>query len=222
MKTAERILVTSLALFNQHGEPNVTSVDIAMELDISPGNLYYHFKGKEIIVSALFELYQKQMTQLLNASIGRELSVEEFFYYVYLILEKIHLFQFFYRSPADLADKYPDIHKGFVKLIATQEAVIERQIRQFADNQQFNAGAAQQSQLVEVFSLVFSQSTNFYMLKGIDESHQVYRSLAMILAACLPYLSIDSEELLNLQAAVAEHAMGGLVDDSVRQALQEN
>ena len=57
MKTAERVLATSLELFNYHGESSVTSVDIANEMDISPGNLYYHFKGKELIVDALFDIH---------------------------------------------------------------------------------------------------------------------------------------------------------------------
>jgi len=45
LKTADRILETACALFNEEGEHNVSASDIAIALDISPGNLYYHFKG---------------------------------------------------------------------------------------------------------------------------------------------------------------------------------
>ncbi|WP_309676508.1 TetR/AcrR family transcriptional regulator, partial [Pseudomonas sp.] len=50
MKTRDRILECALQLFNQKGEPNVSTMEVANEMGISPGNLYYHFHGKEPLI----------------------------------------------------------------------------------------------------------------------------------------------------------------------------
>jgi len=52
--TRERILQTSLALFNALGLAAVSTHRIAAELEMSPGNLHYHFKTKASIVERLF------------------------------------------------------------------------------------------------------------------------------------------------------------------------
>ena len=46
-RTAERILEVTLELFNRFGEPNVSTTLISAELNISPGNLYYHYPAKD-------------------------------------------------------------------------------------------------------------------------------------------------------------------------------
>jgi AcrR family transcriptional regulator len=55
MKTKERILVVSAELFNSFGATEVTTNDIAKDLKMSPGNLYFHYKNKEQIIREIFK-----------------------------------------------------------------------------------------------------------------------------------------------------------------------
>lgn len=59
MKTKERILITSIDLFNRSGVVAVTTNHIAKAMDISPGNLYFHYDNKEQILSELFKRMAK-------------------------------------------------------------------------------------------------------------------------------------------------------------------
>lgn len=52
--TKDRILDAALVLFNERGTDTVTTNHIAEALEMSPGNLYYHYRNKAEIVRALF------------------------------------------------------------------------------------------------------------------------------------------------------------------------
>ncbi len=58
--TKLKILSKARQLFNERGISNISLRDIAKELNISVGNLQYHFKKREDIIEALyFELVEK-------------------------------------------------------------------------------------------------------------------------------------------------------------------
>ena len=55
MSTKDKILDKSLELFNNQGVHNVGVRDVARALEMSPGNMSYHFPKKEDVILALME-----------------------------------------------------------------------------------------------------------------------------------------------------------------------
>jgi len=103
-RTAERILETTLGLFNRFGEPNVSTTLISNELNISPGNLYYHYPAKEELVTALFNRYEASLHQLLETAPGVQ-DVEDAWFFMHSLFELVWQYRFLYRDLNDLLSK---------------------------------------------------------------------------------------------------------------------
>ncbi|GAA0350405.1 TetR/AcrR family transcriptional regulator [Bowmanella denitrificans] len=202
-KTAQRILFTSLELFNTHGESAVTSVDIAMELDISPGNLYYHFKGKEVIVLALFELYREQMHPLLIAP-QQTLELDEFFYFLHLLLDVNLTFRFLYRNPVDLLEKYPGLVKPFRLLLKQQDQRLEDCLNQFIGQGLLSLEPSDVPLMLQQLGLVFSQAGNYALLKAQELDAQAFEQQCMrnMLFLLRPYMQIEPGAWQDFQQTV--------------------
>ena len=65
--TKQRILEAAIRLFNMDGIANVRLQQIADETGISVGNLAYHFKNKEAIVTSVYESLFEEFSQILSA-----------------------------------------------------------------------------------------------------------------------------------------------------------
>lgn len=122
VKTRDRILKTSLALFNAEGEAQVSTVDIAAVLGISPGNLYYHFKGKEAIIEALFDDFETELRQVLSAPIEKPLSLEDNWIFIYIIFEEINDFRFFYEGMSSILERCASLRPRLARLLALKKS----------------------------------------------------------------------------------------------------
>ncbi|TDT40310.1 TetR family transcriptional regulator [Halospina denitrificans] len=98
MKTRDRILQTSLQLFNEQGERNVTTNHIAAELGISPGNLYYHFRNKTDIIYSLFIQYRALVDRYLRVPRDRTLTIEDQMFYLESVFDGLWYYRFFHRD----------------------------------------------------------------------------------------------------------------------------
>jgi AcrR family transcriptional regulator len=103
-RTAERILEVTLDLFNRFGEPNVSTTLISAELNISPGNLYYHYPAKDELINALFDRYERALGELLAAA-GDVRDVEDAWFFLHTLFELIWQYRFLYRDLNDLLSK---------------------------------------------------------------------------------------------------------------------
>ena len=103
-RTAERILEVTLELFNRFGEPNVSTTLISAELNISPGNLYYHYPAKDELINPLFDRFETALNELLNASDGVR-DVEDAWFFMHSLFELIWQYRFLYRDLNDLLSK---------------------------------------------------------------------------------------------------------------------
>lgn len=72
-KTKDKILQTSIELFNRSGVVAVTTNHIAKNLKMSPGNLYFHFRNKEEIIRELFRQSCEETYSLWRAPKGAKL-----------------------------------------------------------------------------------------------------------------------------------------------------
>jgi len=190
MKTRDRILHVSLALFNEEGEPHTTTVDIANVLDISPGNLYYHFRGKDVIIAELFEQYERGLSEILSAPLDKPLSVEDNWFYLYVVFEEMYNYRFLYRNLSDLLDRYPDMKKRFRRLLKLKHAAISAVWATLSRESVVSTGEEESAALVNNMVLLLNYWLNYDHLQHDQRPpalliHQgVYQLMSMI----APYL----------------------------------
>ncbi|MEO6169060.1 MAG: TetR/AcrR family transcriptional regulator [Chitinophagales bacterium] len=102
MKTKERILNTALKLFNREGVDAVTVRHIAAKMNISHGNLCYHYPNKNLVIFDLYLCLVKEFNELMaglqKTAIDLSLvlasnnhSFDTFYKYRFLFLDFTHI-----------------------------------------------------------------------------------------------------------------------------------
>ena len=205
--TRHRILVTSLLLFNEQGVPRTTINDIADEIDISPGNLHYHFRKKSDIVDALTAEFQADARKVLHPPESEILSLDDFWWFLHHLLELKGAYRFMLTDTEVLADEYPKVARVLRHFARGVNAMFEIYVIGLARNGLLNLdmeavrGVARNLAVIALMSERFDELTDLRQ-DADDAAISVARSLFSLLK---PFANAETaRELEELATHYAE------------------
>jgi len=119
MSTRDLILDVALVLLNERGESIVTSVDLANEMNISPGNLYYHFKGKEQVVEELYaQFHARVLIALQEITSQARGDTKETLASLTVVSDILQQFKFISQDLLGLYERYPSLRESLRKILS--------------------------------------------------------------------------------------------------------
>ena len=131
MKRKDIILQTALQMFNESNTQAVTTNHIAKEMDISPGNLHYHYKNREEIIRILYTQMREKMTLSVDELPKniRELNVHQ-----KILIEVQWEYKFFFREILFLLSRDVKLKKLYIEDNLAHRARIKIVMQHFIAN----------------------------------------------------------------------------------------
>jgi len=186
-RTRARILAEGLRLFNERGEAHVTTGMIAAELDMSPGNLYYHFRNKDQIVEQLFTRFEERIEvqqpragaaprEALRGPAPREAPwgpevIEDLWLYLHLMFEGIWEYRFLYRNLDDLVSRNRRLRERFNRIIDRKSETVIALCAELVRARVMAATPGQIRALANNVLVVATYWLNYQALRGGRRAH---------------------------------------------------
>lgn len=199
-QTRERILATSLLLFNRFGAPHVTTADIAGEMNISPGNLYYHFRNKDQLIAELYAAFEARLEDLLSAPDGRVADVEDLWLFLHLLFEAMLEFRFIYRDLDEILSRDRRLSTRFTRFIRRGAQTMTDLCRSMVVAGAMRASDREIAALSENVVIVATYWMSYQkVLAGEGQTDRINldRAAYQVLSLIAPFLLGSGRELLD-------------------------
>lgn len=194
-QTRQRILDGSLAMFNAQGEPNVTTNHIADELEISPGNLYYHFRNKDDIIEQLFARFDTRMDTALAAPDGRLPGLEDIWLQLHRVFECIWDYRFLYRDLVEILSRNRRLRIRFARILKRADDRAHLVMRGLSQAGVMRASAAELDAAATNILVLATFWLNYAAVRGDkDEQAAIRDGIVQVMMLLAPFLR-DAERV---------------------------
>ncbi len=209
MKTRDKIVHAALELFNQHGERNITTNHIADHIEISPGNLYYHFRNKQEIVREIFALYSAELLERFTPLKGSKESLTMLKSYLDSTFTLMWKYRFFYANLPEILSRDELLHEQYIDVQETLQSNLIAIMQEFVALNLLDVDQQQLKSLVCTQHLIACSWLSYQsaMLSKTEITEQMVRQgmLQMINI----FKSVATEQGLE-QFALLEEGVGTL------------
>ena len=206
-RTAERILDTTLELFNRFGEPNVSTTLISAELGISPGNLYYHYPAKEELITRLFDRYDAALGELLRSA-DEVADVEDAWFFFHVLFELIWDYRFLYRDLNDLLSNNRKLESHFQFVLQRKARAVQAVVAGIARSSSLTIEARDAEPVATAMVVVLTYWLSFEYVRNPRRALEpesagaaLLRGAFHVLSLLLPYLDPGQRDHLHALAA---------------------
>lgn len=214
MKTRDKIIHAAIELFNEQGEQNVTTNHIAAHLNMSPGNLYYHFRNKEDIIQAIMGLYAQDLHNHFEqepvAPVTLKLSMGYLDYIIYVMWR----YRFLYNNLPDILARDPALRELYRNLQTPIYGFMQRHMESLREQQILLANGEELQNLVHIMKqILIFWVAYLHTLQGSEPvtKSKIYGVIPKVLFLFRPYIAqAHQAELAELeryfQARIANEA----------------
>lgn len=191
INTKTKILDTALNLFNEKGLSNVTLRTIATQMNISQGNLNYHFKKRDDIIEALYF----QLVDKINSNINTQLenmSLNSLFLVFQSIMNNFDEYRFFLLDFVQIMRTSKTIQQHYMTLTDERKLQLEFFFNEMTKNdimkkEQFEGEYEMLFKRLQILTdFCFSNASIYYTNISSDIKNQ-YKKI--ILHELYPYLT---------------------------------
>lgn len=198
MKTKDKILLASLDAFSEEGVGQISTNHIADILDISPGNLYYHFKSKSDIIVALYECFIIDYTSFVAGNGRKITSAQEVWLIINLTYQLISKYRFIFRDASYTNHRYPETSRSFNKLLQTTEKALQGFLNYLRKYNSLNISEHQTDVISTNINLLITQWFNYVDMhqassKKVPSDEQfedlANRGTEQVISLLIPYMS---------------------------------
>ena len=164
----------------------MSTMEVANEMGISPGNLYYHFHGKEPLVLGLFERFQNELAPLLDPPAEAQLEPQDYWLFLHLIVERMAHYRFLFQDLSNLAGRLPKLAKGIRNLLTALKRTLASLLARLKAAGQLVSGTQALGQLVEQITMTLLFSLDYQRI--LDREGEVQVVVYQIMMLVAPHL----------------------------------